>query len=70
MKLANLEKDVLVADQILPEDLKDLAALGIKTIFCHRPAGEGADQPNFAEIAQAAKKLKIKSHMLIGIGAH
>jgi sulfide:quinone oxidoreductase len=64
MKLANLEKDVLVADQILPEDLKDLAAQGIKTIFCHRPDGEGADQPNFAEIAQAAKKLKIKMHYL------
>ena len=64
MKLANLEKDVLVADQILPEDLKDLAAQGIKTIFCHRPDGEGADQPNFAEIAQAAKKLKIKTHYL------
>ncbi|CAN1487037.1 HcaD Uncharacterized NAD(FAD)-dependent dehydrogenases [Methylophilaceae bacterium] len=64
MKLANLAKGVLVADQILPEDLKDLAALGIKTIFCHRPDGEGADQPNFAEIAQAAKKLKIKTHYL------
>ena len=64
MKLANLEKDVLVADQIVPEDLKDLAAQGIKTIFCHRPDGEGADQPNFAEIAQAAKKLKIKTHYL------
>jgi sulfide:quinone oxidoreductase len=64
MKLANLEKGVLVADQILPEDLNDLAAQGIKTIFCHRPDGEGADQPNFAEIAQAAKKLKIKTHYL------
>ncbi|CAN4265485.1 HcaD Uncharacterized NAD(FAD)-dependent dehydrogenases [Methylophilaceae bacterium] len=64
MKLANLEKGVLVADQILPEDLNDLAAQGIKTIFCHRPDGEGADQPNFAEIAQAAKKLKIKMHYL------
>ncbi len=64
MKLANLAKGVLVADQILPEDLKDLTALGIKTIFCHRPDGEGADQPNFAEIAQAAKKLKIKMHYL------
>ena len=64
MKLANLEKGVLVADQILPEDLKDLAEQGIKTIFCHRPDGEGPDQPNFAEIAQAAKKLKIKTHYL------
>ncbi len=64
MKLANLAKGVLVADQILPEDLNALAAQGIKTIFCHRPDGEGADQPNFAEIAQAAKKLKIKTHYL------
>lgn len=64
MKLANLAKGILVADQILPEDLNDLAAQGIKTIFCHRPDGEGADQPNFAEIAQAAKKLKIKMHYL------
>ena len=64
MKLANLAKGVLVSDQILPEDLNDLAAQGIKTIFCHRPDGEGADQPNFAEIAQAAKKLKIKTHYL------
>jgi sulfide:quinone oxidoreductase len=64
MKCANLAKGVLVADQILPEDLNDLAAQGIKTIFCHRPDGEGADQPNFAEIAQAAKKQKIKTHYL------
>lgn len=64
MKLANLAKGVLVADQIFPDDLNDLATLGIKTIFCHRPDGEGADQPNFAEITQAAKKLKIKTHYL------
>ena len=64
MKLANLAKGVLVADQILPEDLNELAAQGIKTILCHRPDGEGADQPNFAEIAQAAKALKIKTHYI------
>ena len=64
MKLANLAESVLVSDQIFPEDLKELAALGIKTILCHRPDGEGADQPNFVEIAQAAKKLKIKAHYL------
>ncbi len=64
MKCANLVDGVLVADQILVEDLKELAAQGIKTIVCHRPDGEGADQPNFVEIAQAAKKLKIKTHYL------
>ena len=61
MKLANLAEGILVSDQIFPEDLKEIAAQGIKTIMCHRPDGEGADQPNFEEIQKAAKKLKIKT---------
>ena len=64
MKLANLAKGILVADQILVEDLKELAAQGVKTIMCHRPDGEGADQPNFEEIAKVAKKLNIQAHYL------
>lgn len=64
MKLANLAEGVLVSDQILAEDLKEIAAQGIKTIMCHRPDGEGADQPNFEEIQKAAKKLNIKAHYL------
>ena len=64
MKLANLAEGVLVADQILVDDLEGLAKQGVKTIMCHRPDGEGADQPNFEEISKAAKKLKIKAHYL------
>ena len=64
MKLANLAEGVLVADQILVDDLTALAAKGVKTITCHRPDGEGADQPNFEKISKAAKKLKIKAHYL------
>jgi len=64
MKLANLGEGVLVADQILVDDLKTLVAQGVKTITCHRPDGEGADQPNFEEISKAAKKLKIKAYYL------
>ena len=64
MKLAKLAEGVLVADQILVEDLKGLAEQDVKTIMCHRPDGEGADQPNFEEISKAAKKLKIKAHYL------
>ena len=64
MKIANLAQDVLVADQILVDDLPALAAQGVKTIMCHRPDGEGADQPNFEEISKAAKKLKINTHYL------
>ena len=64
MKLANLADGVLVADQIFVEDLINLAAQGVKTITCHRPDGEGADQPNFEEISKAAKKLNIQAHYL------
>ena len=64
MKLANLAEGVLISDQIFAEDLKQIAAQGIKTIICHRPDGEGADQPNFEEIQKAAKKLKITAHYL------
>jgi sulfide:quinone oxidoreductase len=64
MKLANLAEGVLVADQITVNDLKTLAEQGVKTIVCHRPDGEGADQPNFDEISKAAKQFKIKTHYL------
>jgi sulfide:quinone oxidoreductase len=64
MKLANLSEGVLVADQITVNDLKTLAEQGVKTIICHRPDGEGTDQPNFDEISKAAKQLKIKTHYL------
>jgi sulfide:quinone oxidoreductase len=64
MKLVNLAEDIFVSDQILPVDLKQIASQGIKTILCHRPDGEGADQPNFEELSKAAKKLKIKAHYL------
>lgn len=64
MKLANVAEGVLVADQIFVEDLTSLAAQGVKTITCHRPDGEGADQPNFEEISKAAKKLNIQAHYL------
>ncbi len=64
MKLANLADGVLVADQVFVGDLTDLAAQGVKTITCHRPDGEGADQPNFEEILKAAKKLNIQAYYL------
>ncbi len=64
MKLANLAQDVLVSDQLFVDDLKEVASQGVKTIFCHRPDGEGADQPNFEEIQKTAEKLKIKAYYL------
>ena len=49
-----LTPELSVAPQISAADVADLARQGFKSIVCNRPDGEGADQPSFAEIAQAA----------------
>ena len=64
MKIAVLDKAISVSDQLVATDLKALAEQGVKSVFCHRPDGEGADQPNFEEIAKAAKKLGIETYYL------
>lgn len=45
-----------VAPQITAEDVADLKAMGFRSIICNRPDAEGADQPDFAEIAAAADR--------------
>lgn len=57
MKTGKINQEISVADQLLVDDLPLLAAQGFKSIFCHRPDGEGPDQPNFQEINDAAKAL-------------
>ncbi|CAG9187641.1 bifunctional protein tyrosine phosphatase family protein/NAD(P)/FAD-dependent oxidoreductase [Cupriavidus pinatubonensis] len=51
-----LTPDLSVSPQISATDVATLKALGFGSIVCHRPDGEGADQPNFEEIAQAARQ--------------
>lgn len=57
MKAGKINQDISVADQLLADDVRTLAAEGFRSIFCHRPDGEGADQPNFVEVATVAKAL-------------
>ncbi len=59
MKVAKINDEISVSDQILVSDITEIAKQGFKTIFCHRPDGEAPDQPNFEEIDSAAKKLGI-----------
>lgn len=54
MTHTKLTPELSVAPQISAADVADLAKQGFKSIVCNRPDGEGADQPLFAEIAQAA----------------
>ncbi|AKH99535.1 TIGR01244 family protein [Hoeflea sp. IMCC20628] len=56
-----------VAGQISVEDLAAIKAAGFKSIVCHRPDGEAADQPSFASIKQAAEALGLEiRHIPVG----
>lgn len=56
-----LTSDLSVSPQISTTDVASLKTLGYGAIVCHRPDGEGVDQPNFEEIAQAARQAGIQA---------
>lgn len=59
-----LTDDISVAAQIAPDSVAELAAQGFKSIICNRPDGEGADQPLFREIADAAARAGIETRYI------
>ncbi|MBN7799131.1 bifunctional protein tyrosine phosphatase family protein/NAD(P)/FAD-dependent oxidoreductase [Parahaliea mediterranea] len=64
MDIKTLDTELTVSGQILPEDVDTLARRGVRCLICNRPDGEGADQPNFAEIERAAQAAGIAVHYL------
>jgi sulfide:quinone oxidoreductase len=61
MKLAKINNELTVSDQITIEDLKEIQAQGYKTIFCNRPDQESEGQLAFSAIEKEAKNLGIKA---------
>ncbi|BCG04653.1 hypothetical protein PPGU19_092210 (plasmid) [Paraburkholderia sp. PGU19] len=61
MIVRSLTPDLSVSPQITVADVASLLKLGFRSIVCHRPDGEGPDQPNFEEIARAAKAAGLKA---------
>ena len=59
MDIKKISQKFSVSPQITAADIATLKAEGINAIICNRPDGEGADQPTFAEIEKAAKKVGI-----------
>lgn len=51
-----LDDDFYVAGQIAPDDLKAIAAHGIRTIINNRPDGEAPGQPAAAAVRAAAEQ--------------
>tara|TARA_R110001599_G_scaffold353512_1_gene593423 strand:+ start:11322 stop:13019 length:1698 start_codon:yes stop_codon:yes gene_type:complete len=57
--IKRLTEQFSVSGQLTTEEVKALAAQGIKSLICNRPDGEAADQPNVAEIQAAADEAGI-----------
>ena len=55
MEYRKLSGALTVSPQIAPGDVAALKQAGFKSIVCHRSDGEGADQPLFREIEEAAR---------------
>jgi sulfide:quinone oxidoreductase len=59
-----LSSQISVSPQITAADVKALADLGYRSIICNRPDGEGADQPTFEEIENAAKAAGLEARYI------
>jgi len=68
MDIRQIDGEYSVTGQISPEDLKAIRDMGFKSVVCHRPDGEAADQPAFAEIEAAATALGLEVRQ-IPVGA-
>ena len=64
MDIKALTPHLSASPQILASELQAVADAGFKALICNRPDGEGADQPSFDEIAQAAAALGLQASYL------
>lgn len=67
MNIRAINDEYSVCGQISVRDLDAIAAMGFKSIVCHRPDHEEAGQPDFAVIAARARELGIEvAHVPVG----
>ncbi|WP_420959598.1 TIGR01244 family sulfur transferase [Brucella sp. IR073] len=64
MDIREIDDTFSVTGQIYPDDVRDIAAAGFRTLICNRPDDESPDQPAFAEIASVAEKAGIPVHYI------
>ncbi|GGA35589.1 TIGR01244 family sulfur transferase [Pelagibacterium lentulum] len=60
MEIKKINDKVSVAGQIQPEDVAQIKAAGFVAIVNNRPDGEAPDQPDGAQIAQAAQEAGLR----------
>jgi len=57
----SITDDFAVSPQITAEDIPELARHGFRSVICNRPDGEDPGQPDFDQIALAAKDAGIEA---------
>ncbi|MCV6592840.1 MAG: bifunctional protein tyrosine phosphatase family protein/NAD(P)/FAD-dependent oxidoreductase [Silicimonas sp.] len=62
MEIKKISPKISVSPQIAPDDLAAIKAEGFRAVICNRPDGEGADQPSFEEIENAARAEGLETH--------
>lgn len=55
--MRKLEENLRTCGQLLPDQIRELAAEGVKTLIFNRPDQEEADQPDTAELQALAEQL-------------
>ncbi|AYG59625.1 TIGR01244 family sulfur transferase [Rhizobium jaguaris] len=67
MDIRPIDDEYSVSGQITLEDLDQIKAMGFKSIVCHRPDNESADQTPFSVIEAHAKELGLEiAHVPVG----
>ena len=61
MDIKQLDSECSVAGQIHPEQIREIAGRGFKSIICNRPDNETSGQPDFATIRQAASQAGLEA---------
>ena len=56
MDIKKIDERFYVSAQISVDDIEAIKQQGIRSIICHRPDGEGADQPGHVEIETKARE--------------
>jgi sulfide:quinone oxidoreductase len=64
MEPKKLTASLSVSAQVMLTDMQAINDAGFRAIICNRPDGEGADQPTFTEISQAAQKIGLQATYL------
>lgn len=64
MELQRLSQKLSVSGQVMPDDIKALAALGFRAIICNRPDGEDSGQPIWADVAALAQTHGLQTRLI------